>query len=181
LVFSGGWIHECTNSDDNRPDTDLFTIDVDGSNLTDITNTIPACDPEAGSPRDVMPSWQPVFAPSDTTPPEVSETYPSNNATGVAATANITATFLEEVSGIDPNTPTNSTFKVVQVKPTGNVRVSGMASYNESSKKAIFDPSGSLAKGLYKATITTGVKDKADNELSEGYTWRFTTAGPSKK
>ena len=51
----------------------------------------------------------------------------------------------------------------------------------ETSKKASFDPSANLAKGLYKATITTGVEDKAGNALSEDHTWLFTTAGPSKK
>jgi len=183
LVFSGEWLHECPNPDYDRPDRDLFTIDVDGSNLTNITNTVPACDPEAESAFEWTPSWQPVFPPSDTTAPQVSETNPSNNATGVRATADITATFLEEGSGIDPNTLTNSTFKVVQVKPTGNVAVSGDVTYQETetSKKATFDPSTNLAKGLYKATITTGVKDKAGNAVSHEHTWLFTTAGPSKK
>ena len=69
---------------------------------------------------------------------------------------------------------------MVQLKPTGNVRVSGKVSYDVSSKKATFDPSGSLAKGFYRATITTGVKDKAGNALANNYTWQFTTAGSSK-
>jgi hypothetical protein len=117
----------------------------------------------------------------DKTPPSVASTDPLNNATGVSATANVQVTFTEDGSGINPNTLTSKTFKVVQVKPTGNVAVSGTVSYEEDFKKATFDPSGSLAKGLYRATITTGVKDKAGNALSEDHTWLFATAGPSKK
>ena len=56
----------------------------------------------------------------DKTAPQVSSTSPSNNATGVSATAEISATFLEEGSGIDPDTLTTDAFKVVRVKRTGN-------------------------------------------------------------
>jgi hypothetical protein len=114
----------------------------------------------------------------DKTAPSVSSTSPPNLATGVAATSNISATFLEEGSGIDPDSLTNSTLKVEQVRPTGNVPVSGTVSYDESSQTATFDPSSSLAKGLYRATITTGVKDRAGNALAKDYTWTFATAGP---
>ena len=117
----------------------------------------------------------------DTTPPEISFTSPSNNATGVRATATISATFVEEDSGIDPDTLTTDTFKVVQVKPTGNVLVSGSVGYDESSQTATFYPDRSLAKGLYRATLTTDVADEAGNALANNYTWRFTTVGPSKK
>jgi hypothetical protein len=95
----------------------------------------------------------------------------------VAATANISATFFEEGSSIDPDTLTNSTFKVVQVKPSGNVSVSGTVSYDEASKTATFDPSSSLPKGVYRVTITNGVKDRAGNALPRAYTWQFATAG----
>jgi hypothetical protein len=119
----------------------------------------------------------------DKTAPSVSSTNPSSNATGVFATDNIEAIFSEEGSGLDPDTITTDTFKLVQVKPTGNVAVSGDVTYEETatSKKATFDPLSSLAKGLYKATITTGVEDKSGNALSKDHTWLFTTAGPSKK
>jgi hypothetical protein len=117
----------------------------------------------------------------DKTAPSVSSTNPSSNATGVSATANISATFAETGSGIDPGSIYNA-FQLVQVKPTGNVAVSGIiVGYDEDSNKATFVPTGSLAKGLYKAIITTSVEDKAGNALSEGHTWLFTTVGPSKR
>ena len=46
---------------------------------------------------------------------------------------------------------------------------------------ATFYPSSSLAKGLYRATLTTGVKDKAGNALANDHTWSFATVGPTKK
>ena len=95
LVFSGQWRPKAP-----IPDFDLYTIDVDGSNLTNITNTfrMTASDPYFA---ERTPSLAAGFPPSDTTPPEVSETNPSNNPTGVLATADITATFLEEGSGVE--------------------------------------------------------------------------------
>jgi hypothetical protein len=117
----------------------------------------------------------------DQTAPSVSSTSPSNYATGVHATANISATFLEEGSGIDSDTLDESTFKVVRVKPTGNEEVPGTYSLNEESQTATFDPSNSLPKGLYRATITTSVKDKAGNTLLNDYTWTFATAGPPRR
>jgi hypothetical protein len=120
----------------------------------------------------------------DQTAPVVSSTSPFNNQTGVSATANVSATFTESGSGINLNTFNTDSFKVVQLKPTGNVPVSsGTFSLNEDSQGSqtvTFDPSSSLAKGAYQVTIT-GVKDKAGNALANDYTWRFATAGPSKR
>jgi len=121
----------------------------------------------------------------DETPPSVSSTNPSNNANGVAATANISATFSESGSGIDLGTFTNSTFQVVQLKPTGNMPVSlgkfSLHEDSEDSQTVTFDPESSLAKGAFRATLTTDITDKAGNALANAYTWQFATAGPSKK
>jgi hypothetical protein len=145
--------------------SDIFTINIDGSDRTNITNT-----PDR---REFGPSWQPVF---DTTPPEISSTDPPKFATGVAATDNITATFIEEDSGINEST-LRTGFKVEQVKPKGNVQVQGNVTY--TSPTATFDPSSNLAKGLYRVTLT-GVADNAGNVMPN-YTWTFTTAGPPKR
>jgi hypothetical protein len=114
----------------------------------------------------------------DTTPPEVSGTEPSNFATGVPATADISATFLEEGSGIDTATLTTG-FKVEQVKPTGNAQVDGNVAYDEGSQTATFDPLSSLANGLYLVTLT-GVEDNAGNVMPD-YTWIFSTVGARAK
>ena len=99
----------------------------------------------------------------------------------MAAAATIGATFSKSGFGVDPDSLKNDTFKVVQVKPTGNVAVVGTVSYAEDSKTVTFAPSSSLAKGAYRATITAEVKDKAGNALTNAYTWRFATAGPPKR
>jgi Bacterial Ig-like domain len=115
----------------------------------------------------------------DKTAPVVSSTSPARDATGVSATAKIRATFSESGAGIDPGTLSTNTFRVVQVKPTGNVSVSGTVNYDESTKTVTFTPDKNVAKGAYQVTITTGVEDKADNPLANDYTWQFFTAGPS--
>jgi Big-like domain-containing protein len=117
----------------------------------------------------------------DKTLPAVSSASPLNYATGVASTANVSATFADSGTGVDPDTISNSTFQVVREKPTGKVPVSGTVSYDESSQTATFDPSNSLAKGLYRATLTTSVKDKAGNALANDYTWTFATVGPPRR
>jgi hypothetical protein len=117
----------------------------------------------------------------DKTAPTVSTVDPLNYATGVVATANISATFFEESSGVDLDTIRNSTFKVVRVKSTGSVRVSGIVSYAQDSQMGTFDPSSSLTIGLYRATLTIGVKDKAANALANNYTWRFATVRASRR
>jgi hypothetical protein len=121
----------------------------------------------------------------DRTPPTILSTNPTNNATGVAATANISATFSESGSGMDLGTVSSSTFQVVQLKPTGNLPVSSgtfsLKEDSEGSQTVTFDPESSLAKGAYRMIITTGVKDKAGNALTNDYTWTFATAGPPSR
>jgi hypothetical protein len=115
----------------------------------------------------------------DKTPPSVSGTGPFNYQTGVPATSPITAVFSDSErsgSGIDDRTLTDDSFKVVQVKPTGNVQVQGNVVYDANYRTATFYPLSSLAKGLYRVTLT-GVEDNADNMMSD-YTWTFATAGP---
>src|SRR5215212_4060372 len=114
----------------------------------------------------------------DKTPPEVSSTYPLRYDTRVYPDGEILAGFAPDLSFIDPNTVTTDTFKVAKVKPTGNVPVSGTVRLEHNnpdftSQTAFFDPLNSLDKGLYQATITTGVKDNAGNALAKNYTWTF--------
>ena len=129
-----------------------------------------------------------VEPPPDTTPPTVSDPNPPDRATGVN-TSTVTATIADnpDGTGVDPNSVNNGTFKLEQLKATGNVEVPGKARCDSSSNKATFtvDPSflknGSLPTGVYQVTITRGVQDNAGNALAEDYTWRFTTAGPKPK
>jgi hypothetical protein len=106
---------------------------------------------------------------SDTTPPTVTSTSPVNNTTSVDSTSSLTATFSE---AIDPSTVSSSTFTLNQ----GSSRVSGSVTHTGTT--ATFTPTSALKGGtVYKATITTGVKDIAGNAITASYSWSFTTAG----
>ena len=95
----------------------------------------------------------------DTTPPTVTDTSPANNATGVSAGANVTATFSEP---IDATTVTGSNF---ELRGPGGGLVNANVSYDVATRTAILDPTGALTDSTtYTATVKggpTGVKDVA--------------------
>lgn len=104
---------------------------------------------------------------TDTSAPSVSSTLPANSATGVAVNSNITATFSE---AMDPSTVTTSTMTLKQ----GVTVVPGAVTYVGTT--ATLNPTSDLvANTLYTATITTGVKNLAGNQLAVAKTWTFTT------
>jgi hypothetical protein len=111
-----------------------------------------------------------VSAPADTTPPTVSSTAPANNATNVNPGTAVTATFSEAVTNV-----TTSTF-TLRANGAGT-NVSGSVSMNGAGTTATFTPSSALANSTtYTATVTTGVRDAANNALASNFTWTFTTA-----
>jgi Bacterial Ig-like domain len=100
----------------------------------------------------------------DNTAPTVTSTSPDNNATGVAVTANISATFDEP---IDPAS-------VDGFVTDGVDNVAGTLSVVGST--ATFTPDAPLADNtVYTATLTTAVMDLAGNPLAADYIWSFTT------
>lgn len=99
----------------------------------------------------------------DVTPPTVSTVSPAKDATDVALSSAISATFSEPMlaSSID-----TTTFVVGGV--TGTVTYSG--------NTATFTPAANLSPNTtYSAMITTGAKDAAGNALAAAYTWNFVT------
>jgi subtilisin-like proprotein convertase family protein len=108
----------------------------------------------------------------DTTPPTVTDTSPDGTA---SKTANVTATFDEEVQNV-----TSSTFilerniAVKKTDPPKYVLVDAAVSLINGSY--VLDPVEDLPKGEYRATITTDVTDMADNALVESEVWTFTVA-----
>ena len=113
----------------------------------------------------------------DTTAPTVSSTLPAANATNVAVSSNVTATFSEAMTS---GTLTTSTFTLTD---PGAAAVLGAVSYTGTT--ATFNPTNDLAGStVYTATITTGAQDLANNALATSHVWTFTTAavlplGPS--
>jgi hypothetical protein len=109
-----------------------------------------------------------TVAVADTTPPTVISTVPADNATGVAITGTITATFSE---AMDSGTIDATTFTLTG---PGLTPVAGAVSY--SGTIATFTPTAYLANStLFTATITTGAKDLAGNALASNKVWTFTT------
>ncbi|WP_350003451.1 Ig-like domain-containing protein [Pseudarthrobacter sp. WHRI 8279] len=115
-------------------------------------------------------------APGDTAAPTVTATSPSAGATGVAVTANVTATFSEAMNA---TTITSNTFTLT----TGTTTVPAAVTYSSSGNSATLNPSTDLAAGTtYTATVkggSTGAKDVAGNALATDKTWTFTTAAAS--
>ncbi len=116
--------------------------------------------------------------PPDTTAPTVSGASPADGATGVARTANATATFSEEM---DPSSLTGSTFTLVKDGTTTPLEAA--VSYDAGTKKATLDPSADLEAGTkYTATVKGGAadcascaKDESGNPLAADEVWSFTT------
>jgi hypothetical protein len=103
----------------------------------------------------------------DSTSPSVTLIDPSNNLIGVSPTKSIVATFSESM---DPSSITSQTFVLKQ----GSTSISGTVTH--TSTTATFTPTSALGYNkVYTGTITTGVKDLAENSLSTNYAFSFTT------
>ena len=118
-----------------------------------------------------------ALLPIDTTAPTVSSVSPSDEKTGVGRSTDVTATFSEAV---DPTTLSSSSFTLVKNGTT--TPISATATLSPDGKTATLNPYGSSSTNLsrckwYKATVTTGVKDKAGNPLAEEKVWTFKTRG----
>lgn len=101
--------------------------------------------------------------------PTVVATSPGADATGVGATADVTATFSEAVTGVSGSTFT--------LRPTtGSTDVTATVTYDAATEVATLDPAGDLAAGAsYTATLSGGIADSAGQALPPT-SWSFTTA-----
>jgi hypothetical protein len=112
-------------------------------------------------------------------PPSVTGTDPGTNATGVATTTNVTASFSEEMDRTTINTKTFKLFK----KGTSTKIGAGITYFPDDpattdtvEARATLDPTSSLDPGVtYKAVVTTGAMDSVGNPLPQQYQWFFTT------
>jgi len=102
-----------------------------------------------------------------TIPPTVISTDAVNNATNVALSKVVTATFSVPM---DQSTLTSTTFNV----KLDETPIQGTVTYSGST--ASFTPSENLLSGTsYVATITTGAKNIPGTALAKDYIWTFTT------
>jgi len=111
----------------------------------------------------------------DNTAPTVESVSPTESATDVGLNSNVTATFSD--LAVDPSTVTNQSFALTQDGSLNDGSpVAARVSYDSDSSKATLDPDSALeANTTYTATITTSVKDLAENALAQDYSWTFTT------
>ena len=106
----------------------------------------------------------------DVTPPTVVSVNPLNFASGVCLQKTINATFSE---AIDPLTLSTAS---VQLKTSGGVATNGSVTYDVLNNVTTLTPSSDLLPNTsYTATITTAVKDLANNALATNKVWTFTT------
>ena len=107
----------------------------------------------------------------DTTPPTVLSTNPADLATNVPLNASVNATFSEDMLASSVNT---ATFSVAGV--------SGTVTYDSVNHIGTFKPSANLAPNTqFTATISTGVKDTAGNNMVLPKVWTFMTGTTSSQ
>src|SRR5438552_722036 len=95
----------------------------------------------------------------DTIAPTVSSTTPADGTPQAALNGKLAATFSEPMNG---STIQVSTFTLEQ----GTTPVAGTVAYTDAGTTAIFTPSALLtASQIYRATITTGARDRSGNAL----------------
>lgn len=108
----------------------------------------------------------------DTTPPTVSNTVPANNATGVAVGSTFVWNFSE---ALKLSTVTSANFFVL--KETDGSVIAGALSINAGRTAVTFTPTSNLtAASVYRAYVTTNVKDLAGNSLAVTNITKFTVA-----
>jgi uncharacterized repeat protein (TIGR01451 family) len=99
--------------------------------------------------------------------PAVTSVAPANNATDVAVTANISATFNVTMTNVG-----NATFTLHG--PSG--AVAGAVTYDDATRTASFDPTSDLANSTrYTATLSADLAASNGMTLTQDYVWSFTT------
>jgi len=112
----------------------------------------------------------------DVTPPAITSVAPAAASTGVATSANVSATFNE---AINPATVNGASF---ELRDSSNALVAATVSYSAATRTATLDPDSALANSAtYTATIKGGpggVADTTGNERPADHSWSFETAAP---
>ena len=130
----------------------------------------------AGNAQLLVTSWTFMTAVApDTTAPTVTGVFPTNAATEVATTVNLTATFSEAV---DPATVTGPAYAFTLEDTTDVVHVAVAGAVSLDGLTATFNPDSALIAGSeYTARISTALEDTSGNPLAAEYSWTFITAG----
>ena len=109
----------------------------------------------------------------DLTAPTATIVSPQGGATGVSMTANVVAQFSEPMKPASINGLT-----VFLIRRADSTKVAAQVTYDGRTKRVQIDPTAELTAGtFYTAKVTTRVKDRAGNNLSQGLSWSFKTQG----
>ena len=92
-------------------------------------------------------------------------TAPAANATGVAPTTNVTATFSKNMS------PSSIDGQGFTLKEKGSsTKIAAAIGYDAATDTVTLDPTNSLrSRVTYKAVVSTGAKDLEGNPLAQQY------------
>jgi hypothetical protein len=112
-------------------------------------------------------SFTTVDLAQDTTPPSVTGRAPAPDAADIAVSANVTATFGEDVTGVDASSFT--------LEGPGGA-VAALVAYDPAGRTATLNPSADLAPNTsYTARLSGAIADLAGNPLAP-LSWTFATA-----
>ena len=118
----------------------------------------------SGVPMAAPKTWS--FTTADTVPPSLSSRTPAEDATDVARSTRVTATFAA---------PITSSSLVMSLKTADGTTVSGTTSYNTTTRTGTFTPSAALVSSTgYTASVTA--KNVSGVAMASPATWSFTTA-----
>jgi hypothetical protein len=119
--------------------------------------------------------WSFVTEPrADVTRPTVVLTVPAAGARDVANNTAIAVTFSEDMNPASISATTFTLFNTALGTP-----VAGSVTYSANGQTALFTPSTPAvlpANTAFRATVTTGARDLANNSLAADFVWTFTTA-----
>ena len=111
---------------------------------------------------------------SDSTPPVILSTVPTDGANGVSRNTSVQVVFNEAMNA---STVTNASFFIVA---TGGTPIAGTRTLSTDQKTVTFTPSSILGESAdIDVTVTTDVEDLAGNALASQYTSSFTTGSGS--
>jgi methionine-rich copper-binding protein CopC len=168
LTGPGGTAVPAAVSYDGPSQTATLNPNADLAASTSYSATVSGARDLAGNQMTAPASWSfTTAAAGDTTPPTVSGRSPAPGATGVAASANVTATFSEAVQ--------SSTISFTLTGP-GGASVPAAVTYDGASQTATLNPDADLAASTAYTATVSGARDLAGNQMTAPASWSFTTA-----
>jgi hypothetical protein len=158
-----------------------YTFSTPGTYYIEVAGCCPATPGAVGFPIPNTATYRlnvSIPTQTDTTPPSV-VLSPEHGQTGVSPTANVTATFSEEVQGVTRRTFTLERVVVNKrgVEQFRGVRAQLSTVTSGGVTTATLDPAKDLPNGVYEATVAGDVTDMVGNRL-DGVLARFTVGSP---